>query len=214
MGGLPICLDMAGMNGTQAVFTAIFTLMLLAAVFGYGTDDVNGTEARAGTTIVNNYHNNTTIEYNNTTILSEPEWFSEGGLVDVNWLTDTSEEWSSSEVNWTECEALGGTGEVGSYFPLGYSYFCDIPVTSISTESGQMLVIHERTGFSLNTTCEGVTVQSSGSTSSDEWRAPGHAMDCVHDLFINDIEHRSGNTIREPVLWSVAYSFRDVTVVP
>jgi hypothetical protein len=216
MGGLQICVDMAGMNGTQAVFTIIFALMLLAAVFGYGTDDVNGTEARQGTTIVNNYHNNTTVEYNNTTIMSEPEWFSQGGIADTLWTEHNQPEENRDELssyNFTECEDLGGYGSLtGAGMFFDWTPECDgIPLTTITTQSGQMLVIHEATGFSLNTTCQGETVQG-GTTYGGEWRAPGHAMNCTHEFYIDNVV--DGDTTDPLRLWSVAYSFRDVTVVP
>jgi hypothetical protein len=38
-------------------------------------------------------------------------------------------------------------------------------------------------------------------------------MDCVHHLFLNDVTPGGSSSTSKDVMWSVAYSFRTVTVV-
>jgi hypothetical protein len=101
---------------------------------------------------------------------------------------------------------MSGTGEL-TYGAFG-KIVCDVYLTSITTGSGYLLVIHESAGVSMNTTCEGVTVSGMASY------AHGSSMDCNHDFFINNV-YASGQGYDggEPTLWSITYSFRDVTVV-
>ena len=182
-------------------------LIVFSGCFGTGTSDGDETDT-SGTTVIN-YYNNTTVD--------EPEWFSQGGVVDVAWDSNYDNSGDTnllSSYNMTECTNLGGSMAMHYSIGLGTRPVCDIPLITITTQSGQMLVIHEWTGFSLNTTCDGETFAIDGSTSTNEWRAPGHAMNCTHDIFIDNVYPTDTSFATDsPVLWSVAYSFRAVTVV-
>jgi len=206
------------MNWSKGLYVFMLSaLIVFSAVVSIKPNQVEGGNVQ--TTEVNHYNNTTTEYYNNTTIVVEPEWFSQGGIANLQWNepNQPGEEEDRnllSSYNFSECEELGGFGSVipvsgFSMFGQAWAAQCDgVPLTSVSTVSGEMLIIHEATGFQLNTTCNGVTVTGGGSTSSDEWRGAGHSMDCTHVLFVNDITESN-----EPILWSVAYSFRNVTVV-
>jgi len=207
------------MNWSKGLYVFMLSaLIVFSAVVSIKPNQVEGGNVQ--TTEVNHYNNTTTEYYNNTTIVVEPEWFSQGGIANLQWNepNQPGEEENRnllSSYNFSECEDLGGLGtlyqttSLGGFFNTNYTTQCDgVPLTSVSTVSGEMLIIHEATGFQLNTTCNGVTVTGGGSTSSDEWRGAGHSMDCTHVLFVNDITESN-----EPILWSVAYSFRNVTVV-
>jgi hypothetical protein len=210
------------MNWSKNLYVFMLgALIVFSGCFGTGTSDGEGDSEQTGeqtgdtvNTTVINYYNNTTVD--------EPEWFSQGGVVDVeftqqyNGINDSN---LVSSYNFTECFTLGGSPEIVNSPTIFISYMaCDIPLTTITTQSGQMLVIHEWTGFNVNTTCDGEGIYQSSSTSITnygEWRAPGHAMDCIHDIFINNVAPTDfiyANT-PSPVLWSVAYSYRAVTVV-
>ena len=209
MGGYPV---RSNMNWSKNVYTFMLgAIIVLSGCMGAGTTDGQDAGDTEATTVINNYYNNTTVD--------EPEWFSQGGVIDVeftqqyNAINQTN---LLSSYDITECINLGGSPQMTSAMMINLAYMtCDIHLTTITTQSGQMLIIHEWTGFSLNTTCDGETVALDGSTSTNEWRAPGHAMDCTHDIFINNVAPTDYiyATTPSPVLWSVAYSFRAVTVV-
>ena len=197
------------MNWSKNLYVFMLgALIVFSGCFGTGTTDGEGDDDDAVGTTVINYYNNTTVD--------ELEWFSQGGVVDVEFTSQFNDNGNNllSNYNTTECINLGGSPHL-QFVTMTTMMVCDIALTTITTQSGQMLVIHERVGFSLNTTCDGQTVAVDGSTSTGEWRAPGHAMDCTHELYINDVvptDASFGHT-NSPVLWSVAYSFRAVTVV-
>ena len=200
------------MNWSKNLYAFMLGILIVfSGCFGTGTSDGEGEQTgdTVNTTVIN-YYNNTTVD--------EPEWFSQGGVADVEFtqqFDNIGETWELSSYNFTDCFLLGGSPELTSPGIIGGNYMtCDIPLTTITTQSGQMLVIHEWTGFSLNTTCDGETFAIDGSTSTNEWRAPGHAMNCTHDIFIDNVYPTDTSFATDsPVLWSVAYSFRAVTVV-
>ena len=202
------------MNWSKNLYVFMLgALIVFSGCFGTGTTDGEGDDDAVGTTVIN--------YYNNTTIADGEEWFSQGGNAAVHWNSDSMAMQAGtldmSIWNFSDCSALGGTPDVNQFSMYQYPY-CDIPLTSISTQSGQMLVIHEWAGFTLNTTCGSTTLTRDAATSLTEygeWRAPGHAMDCVHDLFMDNIAPISdtSTTVRDPALWSIAYSYRTVTVV-
>ena len=74
---------------TDRIFVLLLVVMLpMSGCFDDAVGDAEGTDdATDGTTIINNYHNNTTIVYNNTTADAGPEYFVVGGTVD----NDTTE---------------------------------------------------------------------------------------------------------------------------
>ena len=196
------------MNWSKNLYAFMLGILIVfSGCFGTGTSDGDETDT-SGTTVIN-YYNNTTVD--------EPEWFSQGGVVDVAWDSNYDNSGDTnllSSYNMTECTNLGGSMAMHYSIGLGTRPVCDIPLITITTQSGQMLVIHEWTGFSLNTTCDGETFAIDGSTSTNEWRAPGHAMNCTHDIFIDNVYPTDTSFATDsPVLWSVAYSFRAVTVV-
>ena len=219
------------MNMSKNIYTFMLAvLIVMSGCIGAGTGDANqesgdsGDEA-ATTTVINNYYNNTTLD--------EPEWFSQGGIVDVEYngyhdvMNHTGQ--NLSGYNTTECFNLWGTPSVisggSSVLPLPgmdtseYSIVCDIYLTTITTQRGEMLVIHEYSGdgLTLNTTCQGETETGVG-VYGDELRARGHAMNCTHELFIGEVLPQDASEYfdeekRTRVLWSIAYSIREVTVV-
>ena len=205
------------MNWSKNLYAFMLGILIVfSGCFGTGTSDGEGEQTgdTVNTTVIN-YYNNTTVD--------EPEWFSQGGVADVEFtqqFDNIGETWELSSYNFTDCFLLGGSPELTSPGIIGGNYMtCDIPLTTITTQSGQMLVIHEWTGFHVNSTCNGETITqatvSISFTTHGEWRAPGHAMDCTHDIFINNVaptDYIYAST-HSPVFWSVAYSFHAVTVV-
>ena len=204
------------MTAAKNVYALMLALVIvLSGCFGNTADDTDAQEPDdTTTTIVNNTTTIVNNFYNTTTIQTGEEWFTQGGVVDTQWLSEPSTRQvnpPANESNVTECEDIGGTVD----YPWGMSNgpYCDIYVSSISTPSGVMLVVHESYGVSTNTTCEGFTVEGlSHYTGSDERRAYGSSMNCTHDIFIDNVQPVDTDQSLDR-MWSITYSLRNVTVV-
>ena len=206
------------MTATKNVYALMLALVIvLSGCFGNTADDTDAQEPDdTTTTIVNNTTTIVNNFYNTTTIQTGEEWFTQGGIVDTQWYTESStrQVGPPPNLNITECEDIGGTMDyTTSSFFGGSTDVCDIYVSSISTPSGVMFVVHESYGVSTNTTCEGFTVEGlSQYTGSDERRAYGSSMNCTHDIFINNVGQVDTDQSVDQ-MWSLTYSLRNVTVV-
>jgi len=93
----------------------------------------------------------------------------------------------------------------------------DIPVLTISTNSGEALIFYQFTsGPQIKTTCDGASVMSTpqyvGTYNGQESSiAPGSAMNCTHEL-TRTMQYQ-GNAPTDFSIWSVVYAIQDVTVV-
>ena len=207
------------MTATKNVYALMLALVIvLSGCFGNTADDTDAQEPDdTTTTIVNNTTTIVNNFYNTTTIQTGEEWFTQGGVVDTQWLPEPSTRQvnpPANETNVIECEDIGGTIDIGYVsIIMPETDVCDIYVSSISTPSGVMLVVHESYGVSTNTTCEGFTVEGlSQYTGSDERRAYGSSMNCTHDIFINNVQPVDTDQSLDR-MWSITYSLRNVTVV-
>ena len=201
------------MTAAKNVYALMLALVIvLSGCFGNTADDTDAQEPEdtvdTTTTIVNNF-------YNTTTIQESEEWFTQGGIVDTQWYPDGLTV-TADNPNVTECDEIGGTiqqiNSSGGWFgPVSSDAVCDIYVSSITTQSGVMLVVHESYGVTSNTTCGNITIQGMFGV-SDERRSYGSSMNCTHDFFFNDVERTyTDQTVDQ--IWSITYSLRNVTVV-
>ena len=151
-----------------------------------GNDGTTGTES-SSTTIINNYYNNTTV------VEDEIELFSSAG----------SSIWTSSSYQEVgDCESQNGEFAQNGIL----ANMCLIPVKTISTQSGELLTLHEFPNDAhLDTTCSigstSVNFTSTGDTIS------GSALDCTHTIVS---EQYTPNYAR---IWSIVYTITPVTVV-
>ena len=86
---------------------------------------------------------------------------------------------------------------------------------TINSTVGEALLIYEWSGFSIASTCDGVSVHTSSSALSgkDYVIVPGTALECSHEIYqtlqyTSDIEQSEDQSI-----WSIVYAIQDTTVV-
>jgi len=167
-------------------------MLPMSGCFDDAVGDAEGTDdATDGTTVINNYHNNTTIVYNNTTADVGPEYFVVGGTVDETTIN----------------QPMGQTGIY--YYPFNFS-----------TASGQTVYLHTLVveigngNTYLHSDCGegGQWSVSTTSTNSYEdhlgyWIA-GSAFDCQHSFMIHSINSQP------PFIFSAIYSIEEMTAIP
>ena len=184
------------MRNDQIFVLLLVIILPMSGCFDGAVGDAEGTDdATDGTTVINNYHNNTTIVYNNTTADVGPEYFVVGGTVDETTINEPR------------------TGQTGIYY---YPF-------NFSTTSGQTVYLHTLVvdGVNayayLNSDCGegGQWSVSSTSTNAYEdhlgyWIA-GSAFDCQHSFTILANINSNG---QPPFYFSAIYSIEDMTVMP
>ena len=125
----------------------------------------------------------------------------EGGFVVWNNLNN----WQNNSVN-----------DGYRYAPTCYQIF-----TTINTTSGEALLMYEiSSGIQLRTTCDGVSVPATYSTSSsysytitNEYNIiQGSAMDCSHE-FYRVKSYVNSDISSYQYIWSMVYAIQDTTVV-
>ena len=161
----------------------------------------------------------------------EETWYSAGGTFKQYWNEDGYDEWGDAEdggsdhgsfADWdtSECTEQGGvaTPNVGSE---SWAPECYLEFKTITSNSGQAIVLYELETAEIKTTCNGSTsyitstpsvlggVHSPYVSSTDRFVLPGSAMNCQHVLGVG-IGYYDDDRVS---IWSVVYEIRDVTVV-
>ena len=130
----------------------------------------------------------------------------------------------ASDWNTSMCTDYGGTviwdGYSNDNWSNDYRYApnCLLSFTSINTNSGEALLIYQSSGFSIRSTCNGISSPSDYSSSSynrysvsDEYNiVPNSAFDCSHELY-RLIQFNTYNYGEQ--LWSIVYAIQDTIVV-
>ena len=133
-----------------------------------------------------------------------------------------------SDWNTTNCTSIGGTpywsglgtyetennGSNNSYnFAYRYAPSCiDIPLVTISTNPGEVLMIYQEERVNWDTTCDGVTFEVYKSNNVEYEIVEGSSMSCIHELTYSmgyDADLSSNN----PYIWSIVYEIQDSIVV-
>ena len=134
----------------------------------------------------------------------------------------------ASDWNLTQCTDNGGIplwndGYSGTD-TYRYAPACVNIVSTINTSAGDALLIYEASGFSLRTTCDGLSTPSDyynwgwggGGNSyavSNEYRiVAGSALDCTHEIYRTQT-YATSSVNNWQVMWSVVYAIQDTTVV-
>ena len=120
---------------------------------------------------------------------------------------------SASDWNLTNCTDNGG--EIIWYGNYQWAPNCKMSFATINSTVGEALLIYEWSGFSIASTCDGVSVHTSSSALSgkDYVIVPGTALECSHEIYqilqyTSDIEQFEDQSI-----WSIVYAIQDTTVV-
>ena len=197
------------------------------------------------TTVVNNYYNNTTTNSNvqERTWYSSGDtyftywndgqsvWSGQQRCLDYGPVYDSSTgeyvgedcretgyPTEASDWNVTSCTTRGGQIDWS-----GYNYdhqwrnapSCILEFTTITTAPGEALLIYQKSGLSMNTVCEGVSLGTASSlTSGVEYAiAPGSALNCSHEITRGISYAGTVWGMEQQTAWSIVYAIQDTTVV-
>jgi hypothetical protein len=175
---------------TDRIFVLLLVVMLpMSGCFDDAVGDAEGTnDADGGTTVINNYYNNTTADVG-------PEYIVVGGMIDNNT---------------THQPRVGQTG--ANYYPYNFSttsgqtvYLHTLAVSGVNTYA----YLDSDCGEGGQWSITGVS-----STTLGYWIA-GSAFDCQHSLRILGIHNNLvGPTGDLPFYFSAIYSIEDMTAIP
>ena len=128
-----------------------------------------------------------------------------------------------SDWNVTNCTDIGGTPDWnvesysidsdGSSYAYRYAPRCeDIPLVTITTNPGEVLMIYQQEDVYWDTTCNGVTFSVWKSNGLEYEIVEGSSMSCIHELTYN-MNYDGDMSSNNPYIWSIVYEIQDSIVV-
>jgi len=128
-----------------------------------------------------------------------------------DWGTPQSE----SDWNLTDCTDNGGIIVWEDAYGYGYAPECMMAFATINSSVGEALLIYEWSGFSMTSTCEGVSMDMSSSIlyGKEYVIAPGTALECSHEIYKSLTYTNSESSSNTQSIWSMVYAIQDTTVV-
>jgi hypothetical protein len=206
-----------------------------------GTDDAtDGTTD--GTTVINNYHNGSSgsqdRDWHTMGDIVSSRW-TDGSDVSPNsqrcleygpsydpddgsylgeeckrtGIPESEEDWDTTNCTGTITVGYTNTWGVPNW---GYGPNCeDIEFASITTNSGEALIIRELTGMYVSSTCDGYTFWSSTNWDyGTELTVAGSALNCTHSLvYSQSYSTVDSDYVSSVMLLSLVYTIEDMTVV-
>jgi len=139
-------------------------------------------------------------------------------------LGERCNEWgypeSPSDWNLTDCTDSGGeivwnyNVEDNPYY-YQYAPTCKMTFATINSTVGEALLIYEWSGFSIASTCDGVSVYTSSSALSGKNYVivPGTALECSHEIYQTLQYTYQEFQFESQSIWSIVYAIQDTTVV-
>ena len=218
------------MNWSKNLYVFMLgAIIVFSGCVGTGTSNGDDGDAddtsTSGTTIVNNY-------YNNTPPSNGLNWYTSGGTHttwnddnsagngEMNWMqgdyNDEQGTWNQTSTlndwNVTECVGQGGEARITRDTYDRDNIYCDLTFTTINTSSGEVLMIYQFDEIKLTTTCDGVSDTITGDPlySGNEYQiVTGSALNC---------EHRVWTTLQYHVdhgqkISSIVFTIQDAIVV-
>ena len=127
---------------------------------------------------------------------------------------------SASDWNVTDCTDNGGEiiwhadAEENDYY-YRHAPTCKMTFATINSTAGEALLIYEWYGFSIASTCDGVSVSTSASyLSGKEYViAPGTALECSHEIYKILTYTAYDYNFDSQSIWSIVYAIQDTTVI-
>ena len=119
---------------------------------------------------------------------------------------------SPSDWNTTNCTSIGGTP---SWWSNNYRYAPDctnVPLVTISTNPGEVLMIYQEVSVDWETTCGGVTFDVYKSYNVEYEIVKGSSMSCIHELTYS-MGYNADMSGNSPYIWSIVYEIQDTIVV-
>lgn len=226
----------------------IFVLMLvillpMSGCFDGAVGDAEAEDDSDGTTIINNY-------YNNSTASQERVWYSTADDVNKYWNdgqdiasgsqrclefgpsydSETGEylgeeckemAYPSSLSDWNGSDCDGVLIETGSSFATNprFAPECQVVATIINTGAGEALILYEMQSIKITTICDGIlasTITSVNSYYGGEGHriVTGSAMDCSHEVsYTQTYLQSSSSSLNDMKILSLVYAIQDTVVV-
>lgn len=227
------------MRNDQIFVLLLVILLPMSGCFDGAVGDAEGTDdATSGTTVINNY-------YNNTTGIQDRTWYSSADIVNIYWNDgqDVNQGYSrcleygpsynssTGEYLGEECKETGYPDELsdwnntmctqrGGVMTGAYTYpTCSIVVKTINTNVGEALILYEMQHITILTTCNGVVssiITQIGGYYGGEDNAivPGSALSCDHEITVTQSYVKSSSSyLNDMKIWSIVYAIQDTTVV-
>jgi len=232
------------MRNDQIFVLLLVVLLPMSGCFDAGSvgeaEGAQDSTDASGTTIVNNYYNNTTSNS------QERIWYSSGDVVNKYWNDGQdvesggqrcleygpSYDSNTGDYLGEECKELGYPSElsdwnetncdgvlIGQSSNMRFGPSCHITAKSITTNSGEALILYQISSITVSTTCNGVlasTISSIGSThAGDEYViVSGSSMPCVHDIvYTQSYQESSDDRLNDQKIWSLVYAIQETVVV-
>ena len=117
-----------------------------------------------------------------------------------------------SDWNTTNCTNIGGTPSWNSD-NYRYAPQCiDIPLVTIFTNPGEVLMIYQEESVNWDTTCGGVSFSVYKPSNVEYEIVEGSSMSCTHELTYN-MNYDGDMSSNVPYIWSIVYEIQDSIVV-
>ena len=127
-------------------------------------------------------------------------------------IPSSAEDWNSTNCTGTLEQVLGG-GLIGGY-SWQYGPSCDTVLSTITTSSGEALIVNEMRGLTISSNCDGYNFTASSAHSfNGEWIISGSALNCTHNLIYSQYYTPSNTNTVVQQLVSIVYAIQDTTVV-
>ena len=221
------------MRNDQIFVLLLVILLPMSGCFDSAVGDAEGTDD--ATDGASDTGDGTTSESSQSRI-----WYSSGDVVNKYWNDGqnigsgyqrcleygSSYDSDNGEYIGEECKETGypqslsdwnGTGCQGTLVTFGqdprYAPECKIILTTISTNSGEALILYEMKSVTVKSTC-GLASSSISYFTSEYLILPGSALACEHEVYsIHYYTKSSSSNINDMEILSLVYAIQETTVV-
>ena len=206
-----------------------------------GAEGAQDSDEASGTTVVNHYYNNTTT----SSVSQERIWHSSSDIVNKYWndgqdvpsgqnrcleygpsydsdtgayLGEECKEmgYPSDESDWNGTSCNGALSSSYSFgMNWGYGPTCTVVSQTLSTNSGEALILYEMQSITISTTCDGILTSTKSTIGDREYViVPGSALNCNHEIsYTQSYQTSSSLILNDMKVLSLVYAIQDTVVV-
>jgi hypothetical protein len=216
----------------------------MSGCFSGAVGDAEGADdASSGTTVINNYYNNTTTSSNSQERIwhsssdAVNKYWNDGQDVpsghqrcleygpsyDADTGAYLGEECKeiglpseASDWNGTDCNGVLSLSSIPFSSSWAYAPTCTVVASTLTTNSGEALILYEMQSITISTTCNGVFTSTKSTIGDREYViVPGSAMNCTHEIsYTKHYSHPSSLTgLNNMKILSLVYAIQDTVVV-
>jgi hypothetical protein len=198
----------------------------------------------SGTTVVNHYYNNTTTSQNSQEKVWHsssdavnrywndgqdvasgqqrcleygPSYDSDTGAYLGEECKETGLPSDESDWNGTNCN--GDLSLSSTSFPFtnnwAYAPTCTVVSKTLTTNSGEALILYEMQSITISTTCDGIFTSTKNTIGDREYViVPGSGMNCNHEIsYTQSYQTSSSTALSDMKVLSLVYAIQDTVVV-